>query len=84
MTAPLRQTAEPLRNTASKEPLTMTIALAQVRQSSNYATDLSTDLRRAIMTLYHAHWNDARIATELQIPISTVARFRAARVLAAK
>lgn len=62
----------------------MTTALAQVRQSSNYATDLSTDLRRAIMTLYHAHWNDARIATELQIPLATVARFRAARFLAAK
>ncbi len=62
----------------------MTIALAHVRHSSNYATELSTDIRRAIMTLYHAHWNDARIANELQIPIAAVARFRAARFLAAK
>lgn len=62
----------------------MQASLAQVRQSSNCATELSTDIRRAIMTLYHAHWNDARIANELQIPISAVARFRAARFLAAK
>lgn len=62
----------------------MTTALAQVRQSSNYATELSTDIRRAIMTLYHAHWNDARIALELNIPLAAVARFRAARFLSAK
>lgn len=62
----------------------MTQALAQVRHSSNSATELSTDIRRAIMTLYHAHWPDHRIASELQIPLAAVARFRAARFLAAK
>ena len=64
--------------------MTMTASLAELRPSRNTQADLSKELRRAIMTLYHAHWNDARIATELQIPISTVARFRAARFLAAK
>lgn len=62
----------------------MTTALAQVRQSSNYASDLSPETRRAIMTLYHAHWNDRRIAFELNIPLSAVERFRASRFLAAK
>jgi FixJ family two-component response regulator len=36
------------------------------------------------MTLYHAHWPDHRIAFELGIEPATVARFRAARFLAAK
>jgi FixJ family two-component response regulator len=62
----------------------MTQALAQVRQSSNYASDLSPETKRAIMTLYHAHWPDHRIAFELGIEPATVARFRAARFLSAK
>ena len=64
--------------------MTMTMTLDDTRQFRNTQAELSTDIRRAIMTLYHAHWNDARIAFELQIPVSTVARFRAARFLAAK
>lgn len=36
------------------------------------------------MTLYHAHWPDHRIAFELGIEPSAVARFRAARFLSAK
>lgn len=62
----------------------MTASIAQLRHSSNYANDLSTDLKRAIMTLYHAHWPDHRIAFELGIEPAAVARFRAARFLAAK
>lgn len=62
----------------------MQATLAAPRLFGNTQAEISTDIRRAIMTLYHAHWDDARIATELQIPMPTVARFRAARFLAAK
>lgn len=62
----------------------MTEALADLRPARNTSSDLSKELRRAIMTLYHAHWPDHRIAFELGIEPATVARFRAARFLSAK
>ena len=62
----------------------MTASLAELRPSRNTQADLSRELRRAIMTLYHAHWPDHRIAFELGIEPATVARFRAARFLSAK
>jgi len=62
----------------------MTASILDLRPTRNTSSDLSKDLRRAIMTLYHAHWPDHRIAFELGIKPATVARFRAARFLAAK
>lgn len=58
----------------------MTEALAELRPSRNTSSDLS----RAIMTLYHAHFQDHRIAAELNIRPEDVARWRASRFLSAK
>lgn len=48
------------------------------------ARNTSSDLSRAIMTLYHAHFQDHRIAAELNIRTEDVARWRASRFLSAK
>ena len=62
----------------------MTASLAELRPSRNTQADLSKELRRAIMTLYHAHFQDHRIAAELNIRPEDVARWRASRFLSAK
>lgn len=64
--------------------MTTTEALADLRPTRNTSSDLSKELRRAIMTLYHAHWPDHRIAAELNIRPEDVARWRASRFLSAK
>jgi len=58
----------------------MQATLAAPRLFGNTQADLS----RAIMTLYHAHFSDARIADELRIPIAFVERFRRVRFLQPK
>lgn len=58
----------------------MTASLAELRPARNTSSDLS----RAIMTLYHAHFQDHRIAAELNIRPEDVARWRASRFLSAK
>ena len=60
--------------------LTMTEALADLRPARNTSSDLS----KAIATLYYAHFCDARIAAELHIPVAFVERFRRVRFLQPK
>lgn len=58
----------------------MNEAILDLRLTRNTSSDLS----KAIMTLYHAHFCDARIADELRISVSDVERFRRVRFLQPK
>ena len=48
--------------------MTMNEALAQVRQSSNYARELSTDQKRAVRFYAAAHMAAHEIAARLLLP----------------
>lgn len=65
---------------AIEDTMTMTEAIADLRPARNTSSDLS----KAIMTLYYAHFCDARIAAELRIPVAFVERFRRVRFLQPK
>ena len=62
----------------------MTAILSDVTHVRNTQAKLSTEIRKAIAVLYHAHFTDRRIADELRIPLSQVEEFRLARFLQPK
>lgn len=67
--------------TSNLEVLTMTMILDATSHACNTQAKLSTEIRKAIAVLYHAHFTDRRIADELRIPLSQVEEFRLARFL---
>lgn len=62
----------------------MTANILDLRPFGNTSSGLSPDERRMVRTLYDAHFPDARIAQELQIPLASIVAYRLARFLQPK